>query len=377
MKNRLQSYFHFTRAERNGALVLGSLCVLVFALPALVARFYRPAENDFSAFSEQIRTFRASQAGEKPASPTALFYFDPNSATAETFVQLGLDERVAASICKYREKGGRFRQPEDFARIYNLPRADFERLLPYIRMAGGGNDEPWHGADHERNNEAFPFDPNTATAAELKSLGLSPRLVSNILKYREKGGRFRVREDFQQLYGLTEAEFRRLEPYLQLPVAQGGAAPRPVAYASGAVPAYPASKEIGPIDINRAAREDWQRLPGIGAWRAGQIVNYRDLLGGFVTVEQVAETRGLPDSVFQQIKPYLNLKTPVYRTISINTATIEELDAHPLISRKQAELIVRYREQHGSYGRVDDLRNIATFSQSAWLEKVSPYLRPN
>lgn len=374
MKNKLASYFHFTRAERNGALVLGTLCVLVFVLPDVIARFYNPPEQDFSAFAEQIRVFQADNTNDVPDHPAALFYFDPNTASAETFIKLGLGERIAASICKYRDKGGKFRRPEDFGKIYNLPPADYQRLLPYIRIASEENGN-WRDYDREQTASAFPFDPNTATDAELQELGLSPRLVSNILKYREKGGRFRVKEDFGKLYGLSDADFQRLEPFLLLPEAQGGDYPRPVAYSAGASASFAVKKEVAPIDINRAAKEDWQRLPGIGAWRAGQIVGYRDLLGGFAAVEQVAETRGLPDSVFQQIKPYLSLITPVYRTISINTATIEELDAHPMISRKQAELIVRYRDQHGPYRQVEDIRKIAAFREGGWVEKILPYLR--
>ncbi|NJL77073.1 MAG: helix-hairpin-helix domain-containing protein, partial [Saprospiraceae bacterium] len=37
---------------------------------------------------------------------------------------------------------------------------------------------------------------------------------------------------------------------------------------------------------------------------ANRIVKFREALGGFASVEQVAETYQLPDSTFQKIKPF-------------------------------------------------------------------------
>ncbi|MBR4602462.1 MAG: helix-hairpin-helix domain-containing protein, partial [Prevotella sp.] len=60
------------------------------------------------------------------------------------------------------------------------------------------------------------FDPNTASESQLLSLGLSRQQVRNILKYRSRGGRYRVKEDFARLYGLTLEKYRQLEPYITI-----------------------------------------------------------------------------------------------------------------------------------------------------------------
>jgi competence ComEA-like helix-hairpin-helix protein len=83
---------------------------------------------------------------------------------------------------------------------------------------------------------------------------------------------------------------------------------------------------------------------------------------------------GLPDSVFQKIRPMLVLSTPDIRKTNLNTASVEDLDKHPYITGKQAKLIVAYREQHGVFVSVDDLAKIAAFTDKKWLEKVGPYL---
>ncbi len=110
-----------------------------------------------------------------------------------------------------------------------------------------------------------------------------------------------------------------------------------------------------PIDINRASGEEWQQLPGIGEKRAEQITKFRGIVGRICFRGASREMYGLPDSVFQRIKPMLTPNVAAVRKIDINTASAEVLDAHPYISLKQANLIISYREQHGRYAAVDDL----------------------
>lgn len=60
------------------------------------------------------------------------------------------------------------------------------------------------------------FNPNTADSVQLKSLGLKPKIVRNILKYRSKGGQFRKPDDLAKIYGLDAESFNRLKPYIRL-----------------------------------------------------------------------------------------------------------------------------------------------------------------
>ena len=66
-------------------------------------------------------------------------------------------------------------------------------------------------------------------------------------------------------------------------------------------------KQYKTIDINNATEEDWKSLPGIGDVLSKRIVKFRTSRGGFQSVDDVARTYGLKDSVFQMIRPYLKL----------------------------------------------------------------------
>lgn len=374
MLSPLIRQFHFTKAERHGAAALLFLALGAFAAPDVLRWFHQPAYTDLSAFSEQIKTYQPRSGSEKSEAtadpPAALFPFDPNTASVETLVRLGVPEKVAHTIARYRERGGRFRNANDLGKIYTLPEAVFERLRPYVRIGDGPvatNTQTHRGAGVQA--ESFPFDPNTATESDLLRLGLPKALVGRLLRYREKGGFFFDKTDFRKLYGLSDADYERLEPYIA--IAKSDVAVRPAAYAGGA---SPTAAPVGPLDINAATVEDWKRLPGIGAGRANQIIRFRDKLGGFVHVGQVAETYGLPDSVFQVIRDYLHIAAPVYRKIHLNTASEDELAAHPYISFKQAQRIAAYREQHGPFRNVDGLARITALGDVAWLDKIRPYI---
>jgi competence protein ComEA len=213
----------------------------------------------------------------------------------------------------------------------------------------------------------FPFDPNTLDAAGWQKLGLREKTAQTIIKYRSKGGHFRKPEDLSKIWGLPKGFYERVAAYIR--IENSNAAP---AFAERPKPVYE-KRSIKTIAVNASDSAGWEALPGIGQKLASRIVGFRERLGGFHSVEQVAETYGLPDSTFQKVKPYLHIDGNGIRKLSLNTATEEQLKMHPYIRWKLASLIVAYRKQHGNFNSVDDLKKIEIVDD-ALLEKLRPYL---
>ena len=88
---------------------------------------------------------------------------------------------------------------------------------------------------------------------------------------------------------------------------------------------------------------------------------------------QVGETFGLSDSTFQKIKQYLKLENETIRKININTATVDELKAHPYIRWSLANPIVAYRNEHGPFLKVEDIKKVMAVTEDAY-KKIAPYL---
>ena len=117
-------------------------------------------------------------------------------------------------------------------------------------------------------------------------------------------------------------------------------------------------------------------LPGIGSKLAQRIITFRDKLGGFYKIEQVAETFALPDSTFQKIKNRLLLANTALKQININTATLDELKSHPYLRYAIANAIVQYRAQHGNFNSISDLKKMALVTDELFT-KAAPYLKIN
>jgi len=217
--------------------------------------------------------------------------------------------------------------------------------------------------------ELFFFDPNKLSATEWKKLGLRDKTINTIENYLNKGGHFRKPEDLQKVYGLRSNEYERLAQYVKIESA-------PVVNVNKnekEIPNESFTSRYSVIDINAADTSAFISLPGIGSRLAARIVNFRDKLGGFYSVMQIGETFGLPDSTFQEIKQYLKLENVFIKKININTATVDELKAHPYIKWSIANPIVAYRNEHGAFSNIEDIKKVMAVTDEIY-NKIAPYL---
>ncbi len=215
------------------------------------------------------------------------------------------------------------------------------------------------------------FDPNTLSLEGWKKLGIQQKTINTIQKYLNKGGYFYKNEDLKKIYGLHREEYARLEPYIKI-AGKEELKQNYSKYESKKEQSNTASK-YHLIDINLADTSEFIALPGIGSKLASRIVNFRDKLGGFYSIEQLGETYGLPDSTFQKIKPFLTIETTSLKRININTATKDEMKLHPYIKWNLANSIVEYRNQHGNYASLEDIKKISLITDDIF-NKIKFYL---
>ncbi len=241
----------------------------------------------------------------------------------------------------------------------NLDKTDNEKLIRETKSIGG---------------EVFYFDPNSATPDQWKRLGLSEKTIGTIQNYLSKGGLFRKPEDIRKIYGMNPKHSDRLLPYVK--IAKRHNKDDKGEYRSDQqknIRKHEERKfENSLVDINDADTSEFIRLPGIGNKLATRIINFRERLGGFYSVDQVGETYGLSDSTFRYIRSRLRLGKQDLRKINLNTADAAILKNHPYISWNLANAIVQFRNQHGNFESIDGLLRIALVDENL-LRKLSPY----
>ncbi|WP_051293162.1 helix-hairpin-helix domain-containing protein [Olivibacter sitiensis] len=231
----------------------------------------------------------------------------------------------------------------------------------------------------------FPFNPNKLSLEQGKRLGLHEGQIRNIQNYVAKGGKFRKAIDLKRIYTISDQDYARLEPYVRIQEdvdkhkesrKQATFEQRKVTDDTGNSAYNKPADAIKSIDINKADSVQWTGLKGIGPVFASRIVRYRELLGGYHSVEQLLEVYGMDSLRLMPLLPSLHVDKAVISKIEINKADYAILRAHPYISNKQAQLIVQYRKQHGSYKSIADLLKIAVFDED-FLRKIAPYIHIN
>ena len=195
-----------------------------------------------------------------------------------------------------------------------------------------------------------------------------------MIHYREKGGKFRKAEDLSKIYSIRRDLYERLRPFVRIPAEPKESKAYHRRDSFNYKPDYAKSLRASrSIEINQAVQSDWESLPGIGARLAIRILTFREKLGGFIKAEQVRETYGITDSVFAIIRPLLQCSDQSVRRIDLNSITIDELKEHPYFRGKIAYAIIRFREQHGSFKSMDDLKKLQVLDENL-RARIEPYL---
>jgi competence ComEA-like helix-hairpin-helix protein len=219
--------------------------------------------------------------------------------------------------------------------------------------------------------ELFPFDPNELDMEGWLALGLTQNQAQVILNYREKGGRFYEKDELKKIYSIDDSLYARLEPYIQIQADSSDYAEDTVEINREEIHYRKYEKVV--IDINTADTSLWQQLYGIGPVYARRIVKYREALGGFYAMDQLTEVWGLNDTLLQRLRPQLKMDSIRLHKISVNSATVEQLQAHPYLNWNESNAIVKYRENHGPYLNQEALSEVKILSPEL-IAKLAPYL---
>lgn len=109
------------------------------------------------------------------------------------------------------------------------------------------------------------------------------------------------------------------------------------------------------LDLNKCDSASLESLPGIGAVLSARIIKYRNLLGGYASVDQLKEVYGLQSETFDLISGRLFADSMDVRKIRINYADFKGLIRMPYFTKEEVNGILKYKELEGSISDINEL----------------------
>ncbi len=306
----LNDYFSFTKKERRGIIYIISMIIALIFLSFLFPYFSKEGSIDTSKFEEEIAQLKMDSSSKKLYSKNQheyqnnfssddkyestkkgeLFYFDPNIASIDDWVRLGIREKVANTIHKYVSKGGKFYKPEDLKKIWGMSETDANRLIPYVSIKSADkNSSHFHEkqfsekASYTSKKSFDKIDINFADSNAFIALpGIGSRLANRIISFREKLGGFYSIDQVGETYLLPDSTFQKIKPQLIVN-----------------------SKAIKKININSASVDEMKSHPYIRYYIANAIFQYRKQHGNFQSTEEIKKIMTVTDDIYNKAFPYL------------------------------------------------------------------------
>jgi len=127
------------------------------------------------------------------------------------------------------------------------------------------------------------------------------------------------------------------------------------------------------LELNTVDTISLKKIPGIGSTFAYRIVKYRELLGGYYSVEQLREVYGMEEERYQSLHSWFRVDARYIRTLFVNQLSADSLRRHPYINYRQAHILERLRRQKSKLTGWENLLLLEEFTDLDRL-KLSAYI---
>ena len=243
------------------------------------------------------------------------------------------------------------------------------------------------------------FDPNKFSYEELREAGLPKDVAVGVVRWRSYGKVYRVKEDLALVSGMTDSLYAVLKPFI---VIDPSVAAKPKEYERKERVEYSAEKSQPEqlqlpktdslskpktaieepsfahteplVELNSADTTALISVNGIGSKSAAEIVKYRDLLGGYHSVEQISELKCVTEQNYEKILQQIYCDSCNISKIDVNFARSQRLAAHPYISDRALRKLLKTRQLKGGWFTIEEMINDDIFTRDE-AERLRPYLR--
>ncbi|MBP7181279.1 MAG: helix-hairpin-helix domain-containing protein [Flavobacterium sp.] len=207
----------------------------------------------------------------------------------------------------------------------------------------------------------YLYNPNFITDYKGYKLGMSVDEIDRLLAFRKENKYVNSSQEFQNVTKVSDSLLNVMSPYFKFPdwVNNKKEYKEFKKYPNQA---FAKNEKIVLIDINQATKEDLIKIYGIGEAISVRILKQKEVLGGFVSMEQMKDVWGLSPEVIENLNSHFKVSVlPNFKKIDINNASLKELSQFYYFKYPLAKEIVTYRSMKGNISNIEDLTKIKGF----------------
>jgi DNA uptake protein ComE-like DNA-binding protein len=219
-----------------------------------------------------------------------------------------------------------------------------------------------------KNNEkhkVYSFNPNFISDYKGYKLGMSVNEIDRLLAFRKENKYVNSAEEFQRVTKISDSLLKQISPLFKFPDWVNNKkeySEDKKEYKKYVKEPFAKKEKIALIDINTATQEDLVKIYGIGEALSLRILKQKEILGGFVSMEQLSEVWGLSPEVIYELNTHFKIyEVPKFKKIAINDASLKELTQFPYFKYALAKQIITERSMNGDFKNIEDLAKIKGF----------------
>ncbi|WP_202703518.1 helix-hairpin-helix domain-containing protein [Flavobacterium sp. UGB4466] len=210
--------------------------------------------------------------------------------------------------------------------------------------------------------KVYAFNPNFITDYKAYKLGMSVQEIDRLLAFRKENKYVNSAKEFQEVTKISDSLLRVISPLFKFPEWVTNKSSHKIKRNEFFKKPVYEKEEIIVQDMNSATQEDLVKIYGIGEALSIRILKQREVLGGFVSMEQMNEVWGLSPEVVKELTAHFKVAIPPsLKKIAINEASLKELAKFPYFRYALAKEIVTYRSMNGNINNIEDLSKIKGF----------------
>ena len=212
--------------------------------------------------------------------------------------------------------------------------------------------------------------PESLSQEDWIRLGLSPKQAASLLRFRAKYGLSSLAQ-MRRIRVLPSALLDKIADSLVFEQLKETKGTTELEFGPAQLQAR-TERKIDKLDLNSATIAMLVALPGVGQYSAEKIIHYRERLGGFISLSQLSEIKGLKPELLENALLYLTIQTAVQK-INLNQVSDERLKQHPYLSWNQANSLLKMRAQKGAFHALQEIKESVLIDDDTY-KKLLPYV---